>query len=814
MSKNEKDKQYYSILQWITECGIVNEKGEAFDFYDRPWLIDILTDWTPNIALMACAQVGKSVTFSIKTLFAIKHLRFNAIYTMSSSEDVQKFVASKFNPIIQANHHEFAGMDTDNIERKEFDKRFVFFQGTNSKTAGVSDTADILIHDEISRSDQVVIERFKSRTKASPYRGRWMFSNPGTERDELDLQHQKSDQKEWHVTCPHCAFKQVLLFPDDVDMERKCYVCRECKGGLSSDNIRQGKWIDRDGVEWTGVLNPRYKVSGWRISHLMCPWIPVEDIIEDSEGDPAYFNNFVLGKAYSPGDLSVSKTTILDLWTPKDLMTKNIFLGVDVGNIKHYVIRSEKGLLKMGRFTKDSELDDIIRIWKPTSGVIDAMPNTTLSRYVVETYPFMNMSYFQENSNNPQLLVWWGEGEKKGIVYSFRDRILDQFLTAMIEAKWLIGVPSDEMFRLYIKHFETLRREKVVNNRGIERYCFVAGTKITTNTGKRNIEDLEVGDRVLTRNGFRQILDTISREACVVDMGILCGTPDHPVFTDIGLQQLLSIPLDANIYQWQASELYTKVLFTLDTLMQRTSQTVTTLDPQRKTEKEDIRGFTNKFIRTVMVIYQMVLSFIIKTIIHLTIRQRTWKHCIEKSTTDIISQSTTPTQSGQGIGLLREKEIILMESINGKRQRRHADSLSNTREKISLQKKQDILFARSAGKSVRHDTREVESIVPRLAETNGSVSTIGKRQKVYNLTIEDTPEYFANDILVHNCWASTTGEDHFVFADLYSYLAMLGAGSGTFFREATDADKPSILGSDNVYDVSRMFEENNVGYAE
>lgn len=464
---HKDDKQYFSILQWIVERNIVNEKGEAFDFKDRPWLIDILTDWTPTIVLVACAQVGKSVSFSLKSLFAIKHLRFNAIYTMSSDDDVRKFVATKMNPLIQANASEFAGMDSDNIELKEFDKRFLLFQGTNSKTAGVSDTADVLIHDEISRSDQTVIERFKSRTKASPFKGRWMFSNPATERDELDLQWQKSDQKEWVITCPHCKDEHALSWPESIDMEVKCYICMACKQPISDTVRRKGKWV---------AQNPGSKISGYHISHLMCCWITPEEIIEDSKGDPAYFNNFVLGKSYSPGDLSVSKTTILDLWTPKDLTTGSIYLGVDVGNIKHYIVRSDRGILKMGRFTKDSELDDIIKTWKPTSGVIDAMPNTTLSRYIVETYPFMQMSYFMENSNNPQLLVWWGEGDKKGIVYSFRDRILDQFLTAMIEAKWLISVPSDEMFRLYIKHYETLRREKVVNNKGIERYVWASTT--------------------------------------------------------------------------------------------------------------------------------------------------------------------------------------------------------------------------------------------------------------------------------------------------------------------------------------------------
>lgn len=472
MSKNN-DKQYYSILQWITECGIVNEKGEPFDFHDRPWLIDILTDWTPWIVLEACAQVGKSVSFSIKALFAIKHLHFNTIYTMSSDSDVNEFVSSKFNKIVQSNIHEFEGMATDNVERKEFNDRFIFFKGTNSKTAAISTTADLLIHDEISRSDQLAIETYKSRTKASQYKGRWMFSNPGSERDELDLAWTKSDQKEWVITCPHCNDQHYLSWPESINLEKKCYICRLCRKPIDDDVRRQGKWV---------AQNPGSKISGYHISHLMCCWIKPEEIIEDSEGDPAYFNNFVLGKPYSPGDLSVSKTTILDLWTPKDLtvtdrgLPLDIYLGVDVGNIKHYVIRTSRGIVKVGRFSKDSDLDDIIAIWKPKSGVIDAMPNTTLSRYIVETYPFMNMSFFQENMTNPQLIVWWGEGDKKGIVYSFRDRILDQFLLSMIEAKWLIGVPADEMFRLYIKHFETLRREKVVNNKGIERYIWASTT--------------------------------------------------------------------------------------------------------------------------------------------------------------------------------------------------------------------------------------------------------------------------------------------------------------------------------------------------
>lgn len=461
------DDQYYSILQWIVQEGIVNEKGEAFDFRDRPFLIDILTDFNPDIVVTACAQVGKSVTFSVKTLFALKYLRFNIIYTFPTDDDVREFVASKFNKILQANRHQFMGMDTDSIERKEVRERFLFFKGTISKTAAISTTADLLVHDELSRSDQGTISTYKSRTKASRYKGRWLFSNPGSERDELDLAWIKSDQKEWVIQCPHCGDRHFLSFPESLDLEKKVYVCKACKQPISDDVRRNGIWEAQQGHS---------KISGYHISHLMCPWISAEEVIEDSEGDPEYFNNFVLGLPYSPGDLSVTKTTILDLWTPKDLSTGNVYIGIDVGNIKHYVIRSEKGILKMGRFNNWDELEDLIRFYKPTAGVIDAMPDNTAAKHFCDKYPWMRMSFFMENNNNPQTIVWWGENDKNNIVYSHRDRILDRMLTDMIEAKWLISAPADKDFQMFIKHFETLRRTKVTNNKGIERYVWDSTT--------------------------------------------------------------------------------------------------------------------------------------------------------------------------------------------------------------------------------------------------------------------------------------------------------------------------------------------------
>lgn len=463
----------FSILAWVLGNKVKSEKGEELSFNDRLFLLDILTDWSKEQVWKKCSQVGGSVIYNVKCFFALLKLGWGIIYTMPTDGDVEKFVKTKTNPLLQTNPSLFRGIDSDSIYLKQINKRPLFFKGTISKTAAISDTADLLVHDEVSRSDQQVIETYKSRTKASKIKARWMFSNPTTEKDVLDERWKKSDQKEWHITCPNaeCALEQTLTWPDSIDQERQCFQCKDCKGVIGNDDRRKGRWIDQDGRVWDGVLNPKYRISGWHTSHLIAPWIEAPEIIEDSEGDLEYFFNFVLGEPYNPGDLSVSRTTILDLWTPRELVKpgSRYYLGVDVGNIKHYVLGTAEGIVKVGKFTKWQDLDDMMLMYKPVL-CVDAMPDNTMSRYYVDTYEQAYMSFFQDNTNNPQVILWWGEGDKKGIVYSNRNRILDQLINDMLNAKFLISVPSDKDLKEYVKHWETLRRVKVVNTRGIESY--------------------------------------------------------------------------------------------------------------------------------------------------------------------------------------------------------------------------------------------------------------------------------------------------------------------------------------------------------
>jgi len=455
-----------SILSWISSNGIKSEKGELLSYHDRLFWLDVLSDWNPNIVIKGAAQIGKSVNFTLKVLYAIKHYGMSCIYTFPTDSDTKEFVQSKINPMIVNNRHVFDGLNSDSVERKEIDGNFVHFKGTVSKTAGISTTADVVIHDEASRSDRVTMETMRSRTKGSKFKGRWLFSNPSTDGDEIEEEWKLSDRKEWHVTCPECKLEQMMTWPDNVDIPGKRYVCLDCDATLPDETRRTGRWI---------ATNPESKISGYHLSHLICCWITAEEVIRDSEKSEEYFHNFVLGEPYTPSVLAITRTLLIDAWTPKTLETGKWYLGVDVGNFKHYVLGSENGVVKVGRFANWTELDDLVKMYDPFS-VIDAMPENEISRAYVSQNRKFSMCYLGGTDKESNRIVRFGEKEEQGIIKADRNRLIDWTVSRLQQGEIPFHLPADAMYRMFLKHCLDLRKIKEVNRQGIERYVWESRT--------------------------------------------------------------------------------------------------------------------------------------------------------------------------------------------------------------------------------------------------------------------------------------------------------------------------------------------------
>ena len=257
-------------------------------------------------------------------------------------------------------------------------------------------------------------------------------------------------------------------------------------------------------------------------------------------------------------------------------------------------------------------------------------------------------------------------------------------------------------------------------------WCFIAGTMISSPSGKLPIERLGVGDLVSTRRGDCRILCNSVRVAEVgrvrfSDGSELVGTGEHPVLTSYGWMTLRELSI-GDFVQTNTSAL-TSVR--LDPKV--SGKTCTSTDGCGKTSADLFRRVITSTIKT-------KLKLITRSIIWNVSRMANIPVCIVNPGE---AGSAAPAQ----LGLL---PVVHAAS--------NCDGGADTRDRIvsdaviGLQttEEEQIKSVRIAGKSL--SLSGVGSVI-------SVVSTwehVGLRP-VYNLTVDNAHEYFANGILVHNC---------------------------------------------------------------
>ena len=470
----KSDIKDLSTPHWVIDNQFVNEKGESLEFRDHLFLYDILADISKTIVIKKCSQVGVSVTMTLKAYFAADKGRMNVIYTMPSDNDVSEFVKTKADMIFQSNELLREKFSSDTVGLKQIGDRFIYYKGTRSKTAPISTTADVLIHDEMDRSDLGIIEQYRSRLSASKYKGYWYLSNPSLIGVGVDEVWKKSDMKEWFVTCNGCGEKQYLKWEENVNTIKGIYVCKKCGKELTDDERRRGRWIS---------TNPGKEISGYHISQMMAPWLSAKELIKEKEDrGEEYFRNFILGEPYSIGEEANIRQAIFDVWTPKPLDKKPFFMGIDIGIEKHYVLGSKEGIFKIGILKSREELEAIIEKYNPT-WVMDAGPERTWAEEFRKKYPKGFLNFYRRDKPRAEIVKWggWTKGveDKKnwGYIWSDRTRIIDHTIYEILKGNTQFSLTREELER-YIKHWESMRRIVVRNPDGTERYIWETSTGV------------------------------------------------------------------------------------------------------------------------------------------------------------------------------------------------------------------------------------------------------------------------------------------------------------------------------------------------
>ena len=395
----QEEKQRQAALnvknayEWIMNSGFKNENGIPMEFTDRSFMIDPLCDESRLLAVLKCSQVGFSTMSIFKAAFHnIKHSH-NIIYTLPTDSDVEEFNKAKTNMILDNNPSIKAQMVENSLHTKSFrtldgsNVGFTFFKGTYGKSASIMQTADILIKDEFDRSNQSVLNAYKSRIKASSYKAEWEFSNPSFANFGVDISWQMSDQKHYFYWCPKCEHPSYITYePESFDggnthhvcKERAEYVCGSCNEVLDR-RLADKEWVPK-------YTDNKWGISGYWISQPMAPWITAHELMFDEKTMlPDVFANFDIGRPYASNSNQLDPSNIVKniQYDDNGYVMKNPgkyrVLGVDVGGTIdkphfHCVKGTEEGIDQVIKIQGEDQLHNYMRMNNISMCVLDNAP--------------------------------------------------------------------------------------------------------------------------------------------------------------------------------------------------------------------------------------------------------------------------------------------------------------------------------------------------------------------------------------------------------------------------------------------------------
>lgn len=445
-----------SIHSWLNEYQIKTEAGLELDFRDHMFMFDIYRDLTPIQAIMKAAQITASTCFSLKVPWVVKNIGLDAIYTLPSESDRNSFVGGKVNRMIAQNPilQEWT-KDKDSIEQKQIGEHLIHFRGTFTQKAAIMVPSDLNVYDEIDASKQSVIEQYATRLQHSKFQWEWYLSHPSADGFGIHRMFEMSDQKHWFITCSHCQEMQYMSWPDSVNIEKKIYQCKKCKGEIYDDDRRRGRWI------------AKYKrdISGYWIPLLICPWVPATKIIEYYvTKSPEYFYNKVLGLPYVGKGNKLTKNLFFPNLTNEILVVdenERVVLGIDTGLKLDYVIGGKTGLFQHGDAKDYNEFDVMMDRWPKMIAVVDGGGDLIGSRKFKERWPGrVWLGYFtgdKKGTDEPG----WKDDEKTVIID--RNKMI-QFVVDEFVAKKIPIQGTEEDWYEYWLDWNNLTRTKVYDS--------------------------------------------------------------------------------------------------------------------------------------------------------------------------------------------------------------------------------------------------------------------------------------------------------------------------------------------------------------
>lgn len=275
-----------------------------------------------EIVLMFPIQFGKSEVETNAIGYIMDQAPGPVMVALPSEVSLNKWVNQKLNPLIEETAAVREALTSNNSRNAANQKDFKDFAGGQLyvEHAGTAarlkqTTVRYLLVDELTefanalRTGDDPLKMLEGRTSAFPDRHKRMYvSTPGVKGAcRISEMWERSDQRLYHVDCPHCGHAQPLewdglIWPPGATadtIDRAWYVCRDCGAMIDEHHKTQMLRDEKAGgsARWV-PMQPGRRLRGYHINCLyyqigMGPrWVDLARMWLEAQGDPAALKTF------------------------------------------------------------------------------------------------------------------------------------------------------------------------------------------------------------------------------------------------------------------------------------------------------------------------------------------------------------------------------------------------------------------------------------------------------------------------------------------------------------------------------------------
>ncbi len=303
-----------------------------FSLDRAPYQKEIMDALTPNnginkVVFMAGAQIGKTFIANVWQGFIFYNNPQNFICYQPTIALAEQYTQLKVDPIIDSSpvlKEIFSNKKNNGISTKKYKGCTARYLGANSGNSFRMISAPYIFADEIDSYPFDVdqegdpLSLIDSRMSTFGRKSKLFLTSTPTiqEFSAIEKSFLESDQRFFHIPCPHCKAKQVLKFPnlkfqitnrgkdnEKVDPVSIYYECEVCGGAITEDKktwmLINGEWIPNN-------PNAPKEIRGYHINSLYSPlgWYSWEKMANEflaCRDDPfklKAFKNTKLGETY------------------------------------------------------------------------------------------------------------------------------------------------------------------------------------------------------------------------------------------------------------------------------------------------------------------------------------------------------------------------------------------------------------------------------------------------------------------------------------------------------------------------------------